>query len=142
MKAEKQKITIGIDPDKIESGFSVYNKSTGELSLFQYDLFDLFTKLLWYKLRYDVKVRLEAGHLVKKFWQRRTVGVAKAVGENNNVGYQIERFLIKHNINFELVEPCGLSNYTHDQFCAITKWDKKIKTNPEKRVAGLLAYKR
>lgn len=138
----KQKVTIGIDPDKELNGFGVYNTSTSELSLFQFDLFDLFTKLLWYNLRYDLYVRLEAGHLVKQFWQRRTVGVAKSVGENHNVGYQIERFLVKNNIKHELVKPFGGSSIKHDQFCKITNWDKKKLTNPEKRVAGLLAYKR
>lgn len=137
---QKQKVTIGIDPDKTDSGFAVYHKDTAELFLFQYDLFDLFTKLLWYNIRYDVFVRLEAGHLIKKFWQRRTVGVAKSVGENNNVGYQIERFLIKHNIKHELIEPCGLSKVKHEQFVNITKY--KGRSNPETRVAGLLAFKR
>lgn len=137
----KQKITIGLDPDKVKSGFSVFYKETGKLDLFEFDLYDTFNKLLWYHLRYDVKVRLEAGHLVKSFWQRRTVGTAKSVGENNNVGYQLERFLIKNSIKHQLVKPCGLSSYTHEMFCRITNWDIKKLTNPEKRVAGLLAYK-
>jgi len=138
----KQRVTIGIDPDKIESGFAVYYPESGEMHLHQYDLFDLFTKLLWYNVRYDIFVRLEAGHKVRKFWQRRTVGVAKSVGENNNVGYQIERFMLKYKIRHELVEPFGGSNFNHEQFCNITKWNKSKLTNPEKRVAGLLAYKR
>lgn len=142
MIGEKQNITIGIDPDVERNGFGVYNKNTSELSLFQYDLFDLFTKLLWYKLRYNIIVRLEAGHKVKKTWQARTVGTIKNVGRNNEIGSQIERFLIKRNIKHELIEPCGLSKYTHDQFCNITKWEKNKRTNPETRVAGLLAYKR
>jgi hypothetical protein len=136
-----EKVTIGIDPDKIENGFAVYNKGNGALFLCQCDLYDTFNKLLWYNLRYEVKVRLEAGHTVRQYWQRRTVGTAKSVGENNNVGYQLERFLIKNKIKHQLVKPCGLSSYTHEMFCKITNWDIKKLTNPEKRVAGLLAYK-
>lgn len=141
MVVNKQKITIGIDPDKVESGFAVYNKSSGDLSLYQYDLFDLFNQLLWYHLRFDLTVRLEAGHKVKRFWQKRTIGVAKSVGENNNVGYQIEQFMIKRGIKFQLVEPQGYSSYNHELFKKITGYQKG-RTNGETRVAGLLAFKR
>lgn len=142
-----ERIVIGIDPDVKMSGYSIYNSSVNELLLFEYDLSDLFIQLIKQKFvcqkdKIDLKVRLEAGHIVKKTWGRRTVGAVKDVGRNNEIGAQIEKFLIKHNIRHELIEPCGLSNVKHDQFCNITKWDKKKATNPEKRVAGLLAYKR
>lgn len=135
------RVVIGIDADVDKSGLAVYYKKNKELFLFQYDLYDTFNQLLWYHLRYDVIVRLESGHLVKKFWQKRTVGVAKDVGRNNEISAQLERFLIKNKIKHQLVKPCGLSSYTHEMFCRITNWDIKKLTNPEKRVAGLLAYK-
>lgn len=142
----KDKITVGIDPDVDRSGYAVYSWQIDALKLEQYDLSDLFVQLLRQKMicssiNSDFVVRLESGHIVKKTWGRRTVGAVKDVGRNNEIGSQIERFLIKNKIKHELVKPCGLSSYSHDMFCKITKWNINKLTNPEKRVAGLLAYK-
>lgn len=137
-------IIIGIDPDVDKSGLAYYIKPQEKLLLHQFDLQDLFETVLdVHKLRAGkVLVRLEAGHKVKKTWQRRTIGVAKDIGRNNEIGSQIEKFLIKNNIRFELVPPFGGSKVNHETFCKITGWDIKKKTNPETRVAGLLAYKK
>ncbi|WP_343566304.1 hypothetical protein [Sphingobacterium sp.] len=142
----KDRITIGIDPDVDKSGYAVYSWQIDALKIFQYDLSDLFIQLLRQKMicnsiKSELIVRLESGHIVKKTWGRRTVGAVKDVGRNNEIGAQIERFLIKNDIKHQLVKPCGLSSYTHEMFCKITNWDIKKLTNPEKRVAGLLAYK-
>ncbi|WGQ15606.1 hypothetical protein [Sphingobacterium faecium] len=141
-----RKITVGIDPDVDKSGFAIYSLSTNTLELKQYDLSDLFIQLL--KLKFlcesneeSLTVRLEAGHAIKKTWGRRTVGAVKDVGRNNEIGSQIEKFLLKNGFIYELIPPCGLSSYSHELFCKITKWNIKKLTNPEKRVAGLLAYK-
>lgn len=68
--------------------------------------------------------------------------MAKRVGANHEIGRQIEKYCIDHNIQLQLVAPCGLSNVNHETFCKITGWPIKDKTNPEKRVAGLLCYKK
>jgi len=143
----QKRITIGIDPDVDKNGMAIFNHEDSQLSLYEFDLSDLFMQLLKHKAicqknKVELTVRLEAGHRVKRTWQARTVGTIKNVGRNNEIGAQIEKFLVKHSFKHELVEPCGLSKYKHDQFCSITNWDKKKATNPEKRVAGLLAFKR
>src|SRR5690606_36229532 len=86
-------------------------------------------------------VRLEAGHNVKSTWHKGGNGMAKRVGANHEIGRQIEKFMIKHGIKHELVKPLEGSRINHETFCKITGWDIKRKTNPETRVAGLLAYK-
>lgn len=138
----KIKCAIGIDPDVDESGLAIYFKHNKQLELMQFDLYRLFMKIVQLHLKYDVTVYLEAGHRVKKTWQRRTVGVIKDVGRNNEIGSQIEKFLKGQGIKHVLIEPKGYSSYDHDYFCKITGWDKSKRTNPEKRVAGMMAFGR
>lgn len=130
---------IGIDPDVDRSGFAIwiFNK---KLRLEQHDLHDVFHTLL--TLKDNCFVRLEAGHHVKSTWHKGGNAMARKVGRNHQVGFEIEKFCKRFNIPFELVKPCGLSSIDHDKFCKITGWDPKVKTNPEKRVAGLLAFKK
>lgn len=134
---------IGIDPDVDKSGiarnfpFDPEEEST----LFNLDLFDTMKMLLDMK-GFKLLVRLESGHAVKKSWGRRTAGALKDVGRNNEIGSQIEKFMIKYNIPYELVPPFGGSKIGHELFCKITGWDVKKRTNPETRVAGLLVYNR
>ena len=143
----KNKVTIGIDPDVDKSGMAIFNYEDSQLHLYQYDLPDLFQQLLNQHFKsqkndYRLLIRLESGHKVARTWQKRTVGTIKNVGRNLEIGSQIEKFLVKYNIPYELVNPFGGSSINHEKFCKITNWDKKKLTNPEKRVAGLLAYKR
>lgn len=137
--SDKPAFVIGIDPDVSKSGFSIYNRVTKNLELFDYDLFDLFNVLLQMK-DLNILVRLEAGHLEKGVWHKGGNGAAKKVGANHEIGRQIEKFCKSNQIRYQLVKPCGFSSYDHNKFCSITGWDKKIRTNPEKRVAGLLVW--
>lgn len=129
---------IGIDPDVDKSGFAVYLRSNNRLTLHQYDLFDLFEQIL--KFTRPTLIRLEAGHHVKSTWHKGGNAMARRVGRNHQVGFEIEKFCTRFKIPFELVKPCGLSQINHEKFCKITGWDIKKLTNPEKRVAGLLAF--
>jgi len=131
---------IGIDPDVDKSGFAMYYPKIEKLILNQAVLWDVFHDFLLCSARDNFLVRLEAGHTVKSTWHKGGNGMAKRVGANQEIGRQIEKFCKAHNIAYELVKPCGLSSINHDNFCKITGWDSKIKTNPEKRVAGLLAF--
>ena len=133
-------LIIGIDPDVDKSGFAIYSHEQKELKLAQFDLSDIFFELSTITMLHTALIRLEAGHKIKKTWQRRTVGVAKDIGRNNEIGSQIEKYLVKNNIPHELVPPFGGSQVNHDLFCKITGWDVKKRTNPETRVAGLLAF--
>jgi len=135
----KHRYVVGIDPDVDKSGFAIYCNALKELELKEFDLFDLF-----YELKYipNCFVRLEAGHKVKSTWHKGGNGMAKRVGANHEIGRQIEKFCKRFNIDYELVKPCGLSSINHETFCKITGWDIKSLTNPEKRVAGLLAYRK
>lgn len=129
---------IGIDPDVDKSGVA-WTKSE-MLELREKDLYDLFQLLEALSFSNNVFVRLEAGHTVKSTWHKGGNGMAKRVGANHEIGRQIEKFCKRFNIDYELVKPCGLSSINHETFCKITGWDIKSLTNPEKRVAGLLAY--
>ncbi len=133
------KIFIGIDPDVDKSGFAILEN--GKLIIIDCDLSDVFNNLSFLKrAEYKFKVRLEAGHKDKRTWHKGGNGMAKKVGSNHEIGRQIEKFCIKHGIELELVPPQGYSSVTHEAFCNLTGWDKSIKTNPEKRVAGLLVF--
>lgn len=135
-----KKLIIGIDPDIDRNGFALWHPASKKLELHQFTMFPLMTKLIQLNHQYDLTVRLEAGHKVKQFWQKRTVKVAKDVGANNAVGKLIEQFMKHQGIRYELVAPQGYSSWTHDQFCKLTGWPIKKLTNPEKRVAGLLVF--
>lgn len=132
---------IGIDPDVEASGISVWHD--GEfVSLATMDLFTLCDTLLnYYHLQHHIIVRVEAGWLIKGNWHK---GGSKrsgnAVGRNHEIGRQIEKYCIKHNIPYQLVKPKGYSSYTHEFFCKVTGWPKNKKTNPETRVAAMMVY--
>lgn len=132
---------IGIDPDVDKSGIAYMfpDDEDEETRLWNLDLFDTMKMLLDMKC-FKLLVRLESGHAVKKSWGRRTPGALKDVGRNHEIGSQIEKFMIKYNIPYELVPPFGGSKIGHELFCKITGWDVKKRTNPETRVAGLLVY--
>jgi len=138
MTEVKYRFIIGIDPDTNKSGIAFYDNSEKKITVFELELWKIFNTLLKYE-EYCL-VRLEAGHKVKSTWHKGGNGMAKRVGANHEIGRQIEKFCIEYNIPFELVKPCGLSNINHETFCKITGWDFKKLTNPEKRVAGLLAF--
>lgn len=134
-------LIIGIDPDTDKNGFATYNKKNNSLLLNQYDLTDTFFQLLSLKEYSKIFVRLESGHTLKSTWHKGGNGMAKRVGANHEIGRQIEKFLVKNDIPYELVKPFGGSKINHETFCKITGWDVVKRTNPETRVAGLLAYK-
>lgn len=133
----KHQYIIGIDPDVDKSGFAIWIFNQ-KLRLEQHDLHDIFHTLL--SLKDNCFVRLEAGHKDKATWHKGGNAMARKVGRNHQVGFEIENFCNRFNIPLELVKPCGLSNINHETFCKITGWDVKKLTNPEKRVAGLLAF--
>ena len=131
-------LVIGIDPDVEASGVSLWNRHTKVLQLDQMNLWSLFVHL---KLMASIAtVRLEAGHLVKTTWHAGGNGMAKRVGANHEIGRQIAKFCEANSIQTELVTPLGYSSFSHEKFCKVTGWDIKAKTNPEKRVAGLLVF--
>jgi hypothetical protein len=130
---------IGIDPDTNKSGVAIWSHERG-LFLNEFTLWDTFKYLLVHGG--NSIVRLEAGHKDKRTWHKGGNATAKKIGSNNEIGRQIEKFCLEQGFELKLVAPCGLSNVNHETFCKITGWDLKIKTNPEKRVAGLLCYKK
>lgn len=131
---------IGIDPDCDKSGIAVWHDNEF-VSLSTMDLFDLCDTLLkYYHLQHNVIVRLEAGWLISGTWHKGGNGQAKRVGANHEIGRQIEKYCVKHNIPYQLVKPKGYSSYTHETFCAVTGWPKNKKTNPETRVAAMMVY--
>ena len=131
-------LVIGIDPDVAKSGVSLWNRYTKSLELGEKSLWELFEYLK--SMADKATIRLEAGHMDKSTWHRGGNGMAKRVGANNEIGRQIEKFCIENSINVELVKPAGYSSFTHERFCKVTGWNEKVKTNPEKRVAGLLVF--
>lgn len=133
------KLIIGIDPDTNKSGYATFWSDPKTFSLHELTLWEIFGALIDTK-GLDVLVRLEAGHKDKSTWHKGGNGMAKRVGANHEIGRQIEKFCIAHYIKLQLVKPHGLSQMSHETFCKITGWDLKVKTNPEKRVAGILAY--
>lgn len=137
-----KRIIIGIDPDIDKSGLAVWHTNPQELELMQFALFPLMNKLIDYSAKYDLTVRLEAGHTLKQYWHKQSVKIAKNVGANNAVGQIIEQFMIQQKINYELVKPKGFSSWSHEKFCLLTGWPIKKRTNSEKRVAGLLCFGR
>lgn len=138
-KITEAEFVIGIDPDVDKSGFAIFYTQNKNLRVFQYSLWDLFEELL--KFKKPILVRLEAGWLIKKRnWNGGGFAGAGDVGRNHEIGRQIEKFCIKFNIPYVLIKPCGLSGINHATFCKITGWPIKELTNPEKRVAGLLAF--
>jgi len=131
-------VYIGIDPDCTASGFSVWDKSEKKFILLKtLDLTDLFFEIT---IRSHIikEVRLEAGHLKKGTWHKGGVGMAKKVGANHEIGRQIEKFLIKTKIPYQLILPQGYSGWSHERFVAMTGYVGR--TNPETRVAGMLVY--
>jgi len=137
-KITAEEFVIGIDPDVDKSGFAYWIMGQ-KLRLEQYDLHDTFFTLM--NLRENCFVRLEAGWLIKKRnWNGGGFAGAGDVGRNHEIGRQIEKFCKRFNITYTLVKPCGLSQINHATFCKITGWPIKELTNPEKRVAGLLAF--
>ena len=135
------KVIVGIDPDLDKSGVAV--AVGGVISklwcLSLPELYDFFSES-----RDDIKkVYLEAGWMNKKSsWhpsanKRTAEKTAYNVGLNHATGRLIEDTLKHLGIDYELVRPTQ-SKRNHDEFCATTKWDKRILTNPEKRDAAML----
>ena len=139
----ESKLHIGIDPDCDRSGFSVYRVGERKITHLEcLDLIDLMDRIRLLHQGINIKVYLEAGWLLKATWHKGGVGMAKRVGSNHEIGRQLEKFLIKESIPYQLILPQGYSSFTHDRFCKITGWPANVKTNSEKRVAGMLVYGR
>lgn len=146
----KHKIYIGIDPDVDKSGFAIWDandKRFEEICL--ETLPEVFIRLVKLSNEHSVMVRLEAGWLLSKsnFSTRNVYGsrganerIAKNVGANHEIGKQIEKFCVAYNVPYELVKPLGYSAYDHEHFCSLTRWPLNVRTNSEKRVAGMLVY--
>lgn len=135
----KQRILIGIDPDCDKSGFAVYHPATKQLSnLKTFDLTNLFNEIMLKAEQFDITVKLEAGWLKPGTWHKGGNGQAKRVGANHEIGRQIEKFLQKNGVKYDLILPQGYSSWKHDQFVKYTGWQDK--TNSETRVAGMLVF--
>lgn len=137
-----KKLHIGIDPDLHKSGYALWWPEERKMELFDYTMYELMCELLYQHRSHDVTVYLEAGHTVKKHWHKKSVGTANNVGKNHAVGQIIEAFLKAEKIPYMLLKPAGYSNYDHGTFCKITGWPVKVKTNPEKRAAGMMVFGR
>src|ERR1700761_6585294 len=137
----KQKALIGIDPDCSKNGFALYLPKERQITeLKVYDFTDLMAELKRHSETYELTVNLEAGWLIPGTWHKGGAGQAKRVGANHEIGRQIEKFLIKEGITYKLIKPQGYSSYDHEKFCKITGWPLKVKTNAEKRVAGMMVF--
>ena len=135
------KVIIGIDPDLNKSGVAV--AVGGVISkLWCLDIVELFKYLDENKGEIK-RVYLEAGWLNKKSsWHAAPNAASREktaykVGQNHAVGLKIEDMLKHTEIDYELIRPTEAKR-NHDEFCILTKWDKRILTNPEKRDAGML----
>ena len=133
----RKEFVIGCDPDTFKSGVAIWSKEKG-LFLNEFTLWDAFKYLNVHGSK--SLIRLEAGHKDKRTWHKGGNAMAKKVGANNEIGRQIEKFCIENAFDLQLVKPCRLSNVNHESFCKITGWNLNIKTNPERRVAGLLCW--
>ena len=143
-------IKIGIDPDVDKSGFAVWDSKRKKFAhIFSFDLFDLVGQLMKWNLNEpEVLVYIEAGWLNKKSnfhvysGQSKRVGegIAKNVGRNHEVGRQIEKFCIKHDIKYTLIRPVNKKVKDVDLFKRLTKWTKP--TNQDKRDAAMLVLGR
>lgn len=135
------KIIIGIDPDLLQSGVAV--SSGGQIIKLWCLSFPELTEYFKDNLSEIKKVYLEAGWLNKKAsWhesanKRTAEKTAYNVGLNHATGRLIEDILKHLKINYVLVRPTE-SKKDHDTFCILTRWDKSIATNQEKRDAGML----
>lgn len=135
------KIIIGIDPDIDKSGVAL--AIDGKIQDLQCLSFSHLVQLLEARMDSIKKVYLEAGWLNKKSsWHVAPNAASREkaaykVGQNHQVGKLIEHYLIELEINYELIRPTEAKR-NHDEFCILTKWDKRILTNPEKRDAGML----
>ncbi len=137
---KKYTVIIGIDPDVEASGVGFWRPEEKYLMLFQFTLWNLFHYLSMINFDETVLVRLEAGHKIRSTWHKGGNGMAKRVGANHEIGRQIEKFCKANGIDVQLIKPQGYSSVDHERFCKITGWNIKEKTNPEKRVAGLLVF--
>ena len=137
------KYCIGIDPDLDASGVAV--AEDGKIkSLECLTLHDLFF-YLWSHKEVIKKVYLEAGwlnHKVNFHTNKNALSREKTayhVGINHCVGMMIEKELKEQGIPYVLIKPFATKK-NHEQFCRMTGWDVKIRTNQEKRDAGMLCY--
>lgn len=139
-----KKLLIGIDADNDRSGYAVWDPSErGFVHLSDYRLYDIFVKLNELNQRFDIFVYLEDANLIKAIWHKKGgIGAARNVGKNMAIADQLRIFMEDNNINFTLLKPSGYSKYDHKSFCKITGWPEKIRTNPEKRAAGMMVYGR
>ena len=138
----KPQYYIGIDPDVEASGFAVWSVLERRFTeICCEDLPDLCDRLKHLNTHYNIFVRLEAGWLSKGLnWHKGGLGSANKVGRNHEIGRQIEKLCMKYKIPYMLVKPLGYSDWDHKRFCTYTKWPESVKTNSEKRVAGMMVF--
>ena len=138
---------IGIDPDVDQSGFAVWNDVSQQFeTIDQASFFQITLIVSTIAKTRDVKIIIEAGWLIKKSnWhgrkgQSKAVGekIAQAVGRNHQVGKLFAEFCQTNDIAYELQKPLG--KVDGNRFKAITGWNEV--TNPEKRDAAMLVFKR
>lgn len=134
---------MGIDPDIDKSGVA-FGMGGKVVRLECMDLFELYDFFLENRSVIK-KVYLEASWLIKKSnWHedknRNSLTRQKNaydVGRNHSVGQQIEKALQRLNINYIAIKPYA-SKKNHEEFCRMTKWPVSVRTNQEKRDAGML----
>lgn len=140
-------LVVAIDPDVEKSGWCIVGIERDNPILTTKTLWEVFKSLN--SLMEDHIVIIEAGWLVNKSnWHtygNKGIGekASQNVGRNHEIGRQIEKFCIAHEINYRLEKPRGYSDpkrYSHEGFIGITGWKHIKKTNPETRVAGLFAF--
>lgn len=144
---------IGVDPDVDRSGIAVYEILRNKLIVVDsLSLCDLFDSIINLKNTLDIDefiVRLEAGWLQKKSnWhasmnQYTAQRIASNVGANHEIGRQIEKMLIRHNINYELLNPSGYSSFFKDAelFKRTTGWNEKTNNDSRSACAMVWGYK-
>lgn len=138
-----ERLLIGLDADVEKSGMAVWDPNAKVfVQLSDYSLFELFVKLNDLRERFDIFVYLEDAALSKGMWHRGGIGAAKNVGKNMAIAKQIRVFMDAHKIPYRLLKPNGYSKYDHRTFCNITGWPAKLRTNNEKRAAGMMVFGR
>lgn len=142
----KPKYIIGIDPDVLKCGFSVYDTELKQLTdVRSVPLFALLEQIDVTVSNGNYLIRLEAGWLSKKSnWHggRDKVAqkIASQVGRNHEVGRQIEKYIIQQKYNYELLKPNGYSKIFKDAeyFKQVTGWSKQ--TNEDSRASCAMVW--
>lgn len=153
----KNRVYVGIDPDRDKSGFAIYFRRDKSLVLKNLTFFEIMgelkrlstPELCGYSTEdypAPLKVFIEAGWLNKSHWHTRewdnksvASRIAACTGANHETGKKIVEMCEYMNISYTLIRPTQ-SKTTQEYFKTLTKYPKR--TNSEQRDAAMLVWGR